>query len=121
MELTIITKEDIVEKYSNFSSEAKTLDEWKSELSKLTKDELVEQLAQIKVNKPVGSVQELAKAILKDEELLTASYEDIAEAIRELIPDAKTSPKSIASYVSKKREEWNLPMRYRISKPRKSA
>ncbi len=42
----------------------------------------------------------------------------IASAIREIKPEAKTSSKSIASYVSKKRDEWDLPQRIRITKAR---
>ena len=68
--------------------------------------------------KRTDTVQDLAKAILKDEDLIAANYEVIASAIKELKPGSKTSSKSIASYVSKKREEWQLPPRIRITAQR---
>jgi uncharacterized protein YjdB len=119
MNFTIPTTEDIVQKYTDFNpdlSQEDALEAKKIELHKLTKDELVDMILESQKAKRTDTVQDLARAILSDEELIAASYEQIAEAIRELKPDAKTSSKSIASYVSKKREEWNLPQRIRISK-----
>ena len=65
-----------------------------------------------------GPLQRLLRKFLKDEEFIAADYETIAQAIRVMKPEAKTSSKSIASYVSKKREEWELPMRVRVTKQR---
>jgi len=119
MTFNIPTQEEIVAKYEAFNedlSQEEAIANRTAELSKLTKDELVAHIIEQESNKRTGTVQELAKAILKDDELIAASYETIASAIREIMPDAKTSSKSIASYVSKKREEWELPQRIRISK-----
>ena len=121
MNFNIPTVSDIVKSYSNFNSDLtnqEELEKMKSELLKLTKDELVEQIINAKKVAKTDTVQDLAKAILKDEDLIAVNYEDIAAAIRLLKPGAKTSSKSIASYVSKKRDEWDLPQRIRISVPR---
>ena len=115
MNFTIPTVEDITNKYTAFEANQ---EDPRAELSKLTKDELIERVIELSRNKRTDTVQELAKAILSDEEFLAADYETIASAIRTIKPEAKTSAKSIASYVSKKREEWNLPPRIRIQKPR---
>ena len=90
------------------------------ELTKLTKAELVEMIIGLesKGKRTGTTVQDIAKAMLKDEECLAVNYETIAEACRILIPGAKTSAKSIASYVSKKRDEWDLPVRYMIRTPK---
>lgn len=119
MTFNIPTQEEIVAKYSGFNTDltqeeavvART-----EELMKMNKDDLVAHIIEQESSKKRGTVQELAKAILKDEDLIAANYEVIANAICEIMPDAKTSSKSIASYVSKKREEWELPQRIRISK-----
>ncbi len=117
MTFTIPTVETIVSKYEGFEPNTEEQVEAKrQELSKHTKDELIDMIMESMSKQRTDTVQSLAKAILKDEELIAAPYEVIAEAIRQLKPEAKTSAKSIASYVSKKREEWQLPPRIRISK-----
>lgn len=113
---TIPTVDDIVQKYSTFESAAQDPQEALDELMKLTKAELAQLVIESKKTARTDTVQELARAILSDEDLIAATYEDIASAIKELKPGTNTSSKSIASYVSKKREEWNLPLRIRISK-----
>ncbi len=115
MNFSIPTVEDIVTKYQ--AVELDNPEQAKAELMKLNKDELVERLIQATSHRS-GTVQELAKAILQDEELIAANYETIADAIKVMMPTAKTSSKSIASYVSKKREEWELPPRIRIATQR---
>ena len=117
MNFVIPTVDDIVAKYQDFSLNTdEAIETKRAELHKLTKDELVEMILESEKNKKNDTVQDLARAILSDPDLIAASYEDIANAIREIKPDAKTSSKSIASYVSKKREEWALPQRIRITK-----
>lgn len=118
MNFTIPTTEAIVAKYQDFNpdlNQEETLQAEHDKLMALTKEDLVSMILESKKAKRSDTVQDLAKAILKDEELVAATYEQIAEAIRTLKPEAKTSSKSIASYVSKKRDEWELPPRIRIS------
>jgi hypothetical protein len=115
MDIKLPTLEEIVTKYSAFEP---TNEDPRPALEKLNKSELIDMVLELQKTKRTDTVQELAKAILRDEEFLAAPYDMIAEAIRALKPDAKTSSKSIASYVSKKRDEWDLPPRFRISVPR---
>ena len=119
MNFTIPTIEDIVSKYSNYELNTEDAIEAKrKELHELKKDDLIEMILESQRTKKGDTVQDLARAILSDEEMIAADYETIAAAIREMRPDAKTSSKSIASYVSKKRDEWALPPRIRITKQR---
>ncbi len=121
MNFTIPTVEDITSKYADYNPALDTesaLEAKTAELMKLNKDELVAKILESQKESRKDTVQDLAKAILKDEDMIAASYDIIAEAIRVLKPDAKTSAKSIASYVSKKRDEWELPQRIRVTQPR---
>lgn len=119
MQITIPTVEEMVSKYGTFFDNLNTdeaLETRTKELEAMKKEELVQLVLSKetrKDSKPI--VQDLAKAMLKDEDLIAANYEQIAEAIKVIMPDAKTSSKSIASYVSKKKKEWDLPARIRIS------
>jgi len=92
------------------------------ELGKLNKADLIGMIISAEARNS-GSVKvgDLAKMILQDEEFITASHETVAQAVRELIPGSQTSYKSIASYVSKKREEWALPDRIQVrtARPKK--
>jgi len=94
------------------------------ELMKLSKSDLTAMIISAE-SRNSGSVKvgDLAKMILQDEEFITASHETVAQAVRELIPGSQTSYKSIASYVSKKREEWDLPDRIQVrtARPKKPA
>ncbi len=122
MDFHIPTTEEIVTKYSDYNPSLDTeaaLEAKRDELMKSTKDELVALILESQKEARKDTVQDLAKAILRDPDLIAANYEQIAEAIRELKPEAKTSSKSIASYVSKKRDEWDLPQRIRVTAQRK--
>lgn len=119
MNFNIPTQDEIVTAYSNFTVDTQEgLEARTSELMTLSKADLVDLIISKEKEKRTDTVQELAKAILKDEAFIAADYEMIAGAIRELKPEAKTSSKSIASYVSKKRDEWELPPRIRITRQR---
>jgi gas vesicle protein len=119
MDFHIPTTEEIVAKYSNFQPDTEEAIEAKrKELEGLKKEELIDMLLESMSKQRTDTVQTLAKAILKDPDLIAANYEDIANAIKTIKPEAKTSAKSIASYVSKKRDEWDLPQRIRVTKPR---
>lgn len=119
MNFIIPTIEDITAKYTDFNIDSEEgLTARTHELEKMNKADLIALVIEKEKVKRTDTVQELAKAILKDEEFIAADYETIAMAIRELKPEAKTSSKSIASYVSKKRDEWELPVRIRVTKQR---
>ena len=111
------TPAEMAEAFTHLVAQADTsVEDRHEELMKLKKEELVALIMESeKTRNHKGiTVQDLAKAMLKSEDHLGVNYETIAQAIRILIPDAQTSSKSIASYVSKKGEDWNLPARYLI-------
>jgi len=122
--MKIVNADDIIQKYSHVVADPESANEEAianrtEELMKLTKAELVQMILAGEARNSSGiKVGDLAKMILQDEELVTASHNDVAEAVRQLIPGSKCSHKSIATYVSKKRDEWNLPDRIQIRKAR---
>lgn len=125
MDIKIYTAAEMAEKFEDLvvaEGEEKEVDtsEREADLTKLTKAEIVAIVINLEAKgKRTGTtVQDVARAMLSDEECLAVNYDTIAEACRILIPGAKTSSKSIASYVSKKREEWGLPVRYMIRTPK---
>ena len=125
MDIQIFTAQEMADKFDNLvvaEGQEQEVDTTEREagLGKLNKSELVDLIIALesKGKRTGTTVQDIAKAMLKDEECLAVNYETIAEACRLLIPGAKTSSKSIASYVSKKREEWDLPIRYMIRTPK---
>ncbi len=125
MDIQIFTADEMAERFDNLvvadgeSAEVDTSAR-EADLGKLNKTELVAHIIGLEAKgKRTGTtVQDIARAMLTDEACLAVNYETIAEACRILIPGAKTSSKSIASYVSKKREEWSLPVRYMIRTPK---
>ncbi len=125
MDIQIFNAQEMADKFNGLvvaEGEETEVDttEREADLTKLNKAELVAHIISLEAKgKRTGTtVQDIARAMLTDEDCLAVNYETIAEACRILIPGAKTSSKSIASYVSKKREEWKLPVRYMIRTPR---
>jgi len=119
MDIKIYSAEEMAEKFEGLVvAEGEEVDTAPrmAELEKHTKAELIDLIIALenKGKRTGTTVQDIAKAMLKDKDCLAVNYETIAEACRILIPGAKTSSKSIASYVSKKREEWELPSRFMI-------
>ena len=125
MDIQIFTAQEMADKFEGLvvaDGEAQEVDTTarEADLGKLNKTELVAHIIGLesKGKRSGTTVQDIAKAMLKNEDCLAVNYETIAEACRILIPGAKTSSKSIASYMSKKREEWDLPIRYMVRTPR---
>lgn len=85
------------------------------ELSKLTKDQLVDLVLGTEKFTNV-KVEDMVKLVLEDERCAWLDYETIANLVKESMPSAKTSNKSIASYASKypAQKGWTVV-------PRKSA
>lgn len=86
------------------------------ELDKMSKKDLVAlvlQLEKPKVDKSV-KVEDVVKALLTAPECAIFNYETIASLVVQAIPDAKTSQKTVASYASKKNEEWGVIKRERF-------
>lgn len=80
------------------------------ELSKMNKEDLIALVVELekpKVDKGV-TVAQVAQALLTNEELAIFGYEVLANKVKEVLPDAKTSSKSIASYACKQKEAWGV-------------
>jgi len=121
--MKLATIKEAVEKFGELVSTDTLVDDSIAtrieELNNLEHQELVDMIISYERRKTTGiGVGELARAILTDEDFITLSNGDVADVCRQLIPGSHTSHKSIASYVSKKREEWNLPTRITIRRAR---
>lgn len=86
----------------------------RKELNKLKKAELIDLLL-IKEKFRSLKIEDLAKPILEDPKCAWLDYASIAAMIKEVMPEANTSSKSLASYASKypKQKGW-------VVQPRKS-
>lgn len=86
------------------------------ELTKLNKAELVALI--IGLEKPKADVkvktEDVAKALMESPECATLTWSDIADLIVSSGLGEKTSPASIASYASKRKEEWNVVPREKL-------
>ena len=70
------------------------------ELKAMKKSELIDMIIAMETFKGT-KVEDLVKPILADEECSWLDYDTIAAMIRQALPTAKTTGKSIASYASK--------------------
>lgn len=77
-----------------------SIDDIKADLMKLSKAELVDMLAKNMKTVDV-TVESIAQKIMETDECAWLTYDQIATAICNKKPGAKTSAKSIASYASK--------------------
>jgi hypothetical protein len=72
----------------------------KAELEKLTKKDLVDLILGTE-RFTETKIEDLVKLVLEDPNCAWLDYETIANIVKEQVPSAKTSNKSIASYASK--------------------
>lgn len=87
----------------------------KAELLGMKKDELVELILGHEKPKNVGvKVEDVAKAILESPECACLTYDQIAGLVTGAFPDRNTSGKSIASYASKRKDEWSIVGREKV-------
>lgn len=88
----------------------------RAELLAMKKDELVARVLELEKpkNEKAFTVEALAKNILEDSTCAVLPYKAIAALIVSKVPDAKTSDKSIASYVTRHKEDWNVVPREKI-------
>lgn len=88
----------------------------KAELSALKKDELIAHI--LDLEKPKADhkvrVEDVAKALMENEACAVLTWSDIAELIQSSGFGEKTSGASIASYASKRKEDWNIVTRERL-------
>lgn len=87
------------------------------ELEAMTKAQLIEligTLEKVKVEKAF-KVEDIVQAILEEPACGVFNYEQIAALVHQVLPDSKTSAKSVASYASKRKEDWTIVPRTRIN------
>lgn len=79
-------------------------------------NELVDLIVGLEKPKTEGGVkiEVIAKALLEEPACAILTYDQIAGMITTAVSDSKTSQKSIASYVSKHKEDWNVVPRERF-------
>lgn len=86
------------------------------ELEKLGKATLVAMI--IGLEKPKTDkafrVEDVIKEILEEPACAIYNYEQIATLVQQVLPEAKTSSKSVASYASKKKTEWTIVPRQKL-------
>lgn len=80
-----------------------------AELKALTKDDLIAKVLELEAPKAESTVkvEDVARAILTDPDCALLNYEQVAAVIAQGL-GSKTSGKSIASYASKKKEDWDI-------------
>jgi hypothetical protein len=86
-----------------------------AELKKLNKDQLIDLILGTEKFTDV-KIEDMVKLVLEDSRCAWLDYETIANLVKDSVPSAKTSNKSIASYASKypAQKGWTVV-------PRKSA
>lgn len=87
------------------------------ELKALSKDDLIDLLVKLEAPKSdkAFKVEDIVKDILEAPECATYTYEQIAALVQQALPGAKTSSKSVASYASKKKDEWHIAKREKFA------
>ncbi len=87
-----------------------------AELAALKKDDLIALVLTLEKPKQERAfkIEDIAQRILEDPLCAIFSYEQIAGIVQQILPEAKTSSKSIASYVNKRKEEWDIVPREKI-------
>lgn len=110
--------ESIVRNLVSEASEAPdALEARRNELAELDNFELINiilNLEKVKANNGV-KIETVAKALLEEPELAIFTYDQLAKTIQKHVPDAKTTGKGIASYVTKHKEDWMVVKRERFS------
>jgi len=66
-------------------------------------------------NKDGLTVETVARKFMESPELALFTWPQIAMLVKRVLPEANTSSKSIASYASKRKEEWNIAPREKFS------
>lgn len=61
------------------------------------------------------TVETVARKFMEAPELALFTWPQIALLVKRVLPEAHTSSKSIASYASKRKEEWNIAPREKFS------
>ena len=89
----------------------------RDQLQEMSHDELVDHILTLEKVKNQGGakVEDVAQALLATPELAIFTYDQLASTIRKHMPDAKTTGKGVASYVTKHKDEWNIVKREKFA------
>lgn len=91
------------------------------EVNGMKKDEAVAHLIAkvVELEKPKSkdglTVESVARKFMEAPELSLFTWPQIALLVKRVLPEANTSSKSIASYASKKKEDWNIVPREKFT------
>lgn len=87
------------------------------ELHALKKDELIQLVLTLEKPKSEKAfrVEDIVKDILEEPACAILTYEQVATLVHQVLPDAKTSSKSVASYASRRKEDWDIVSRERLN------
>jgi hypothetical protein len=92
------------------------VEERREELLSMSHEDVVELLLKaekVKADKPF-TIEAIAKPLLENPALAIFTYDQIASVVRKHAPEAKTTAKGIASYVSNHKDDWNVVPRERF-------
>lgn len=98
-----LAAQELVESFSNMESQEDVL-------MKLNKEELVARLIAVQTTTGL-TVATVIRRFLEEPNCSLLNYEQIATLVQQVLPDAKTSSKTVASYASKQKEAWNIVKR----------
>lgn len=111
------SKEIIDSFIGQLSDEPDVVEARKKELADLTTDKLIQLV--IGLEKPkverAFKVEDVVKTILEAPECAIFNYDQIASMVHQVLPEAKTSSKSVASYASKRKEDWDIVSRTKLN------
>ena len=89
----------------------------KVELKDLSKSDLIDLVVSLEKPKVERAfrVEDVIKVMLTTPELAIFNYDQIAALVVQILPEAKTSNKSVASYASKKKADWDIIPRQKLA------
>lgn len=78
---------------------------------------LIAKIVELEKPKSAASVtvETVARKFMESPELCLFNWAQVALLVRRVLPESKTSAKSIASYASKRKEEWNIIPREKLN------
>jgi hypothetical protein len=86
-------------------------------LKAMKKEELIAHILELEKPKSAKevSVETVARKFMEAPELSLFNWAQIALLVHRVLPESKTSSKSIASYASKRKEEWSIVAREKLN------
>lgn len=109
--------QEIVARYTGLNADSPDVVEArKVELKDLSKSDLIDLVVSLEKPKVERAfrVEDIIKDMLCAPELAIFNYDQIAALVHQILPEAKTTNKSVASYASKKKAEWEIVPRQKL-------